>query len=446
MSVSADTIDESVTHSIPPEQPLSDVRLFQLHFRVIEKIGFGGEGSVFCVEDRVTHGKNALKIIHLTGKDEAALTKEAVLHSSFDHPNIVRFFFCWLEEVSVADAQRLQILDNDDGMDSVSYTESTFHHATNDTSFDQSYSLENSVESVFKGTYRMLFIQMEYFARGTLADELRNRVKVDRLANLRYIKDIAEGLSYLHEKGVVHRDIKPTNIFISDGGAVKIGDFGLAEARIAADGSESECPTECHMEGSPLYCSPEQARGKCNIDKYTDIFSLGVLAVELYCHFVTMHERIKVLTETKQQILPEEYIPSDYEEASLFLLMLSAEPSKRPDTRKVIRQISKLILSLEESEEEVVEKEEGSMFPATARPPYKNPKRDASFQQTSSPNKPSESIHPVSDAMEPYGPAPPPITYSEEDCDLGTIVADEILQHTTAAALTSHFVQSPVVK
>lgn len=84
---------------------------------------------------------------------------------------------------------------------------------------------------VAHASYRMLFIQMEYFSNGTLADLMQRRVGVSGVENMTYLGQIAEGLAYLHAKDVVHRDLKPTNIFVTHRRELKIGDFGLAKGR-----------------------------------------------------------------------------------------------------------------------------------------------------------------------------------------------------------------------
>jgi serine/threonine-protein kinase len=87
---------------------------------------------------------------------------------------------------------------------------------------------------------------------------------------------VAEGLAYAHEHGVVHRDIKPANIMVVANGPVKITDFGIARMRAAAD----ELTQTGMMLGSPKYMSPEQVIGK-RADHRSDIFSLGVILYEM---------------------------------------------------------------------------------------------------------------------------------------------------------------------
>ena len=87
---------------------------------------------------------------------------------------------------------------------------------------------------------------------------------------------VADGLAYAHQHGVVHRDIKPANIMVPAGSAVKITDFGIARMRSAA----ADLTQTGMMLGSPKYMSPEQVIGK-RADHRSDIFSLGVILYEM---------------------------------------------------------------------------------------------------------------------------------------------------------------------
>src|SRR3954465_13866704 len=89
---------------------------------------------------------------------------------------------------------------------------------------------------------------------------------------------VAEGLAYAHQHGVVHRDVKPANIMVLADGPVKITDFGIARMRA----SNEELTQSGMMLGSPKYMSPEQVIGK-RADHRSDIFSLGVILYEMLC-------------------------------------------------------------------------------------------------------------------------------------------------------------------
>jgi serine/threonine protein kinase len=91
------------------------------------------------------------------------------------------------------------------------------------------------------------------------------------------IQAVGEGLAYAHKQGILHRDVKPSNVMMAYDGQIFLTDFGLA--RIASRG-ESTLSSDM-MIGTPQYISPEQAMGKRDLDEGTDIYSFGVLVYEL---------------------------------------------------------------------------------------------------------------------------------------------------------------------
>ena len=119
------------------------------------------------------------------------------------------------------------------------------------------------------------YIAMEFLQGQELRDILleAKRMPVERVVDI--VTQVAQGLAYAHEHGIVHRDVKPSNIMVVRDGHVKITDFGIA--RMAS----SSVRTQTGMVlGSPKYMSPEQVMGKLT-DQRSDIFSLGVMLYEM---------------------------------------------------------------------------------------------------------------------------------------------------------------------
>jgi len=120
------------------------------------------------------------------------------------------------------------------------------------------------------------YIVME-LVQGTLLKDLIARGPVPVDDAIRYADGILEALEYSHRAGVVHRDIKPGNVMITDTGAVKVMDFGIARA--VSDSSSTVAETT-QILGTAAYFSPEQAKGEA-VDARTDLYSAGVVLYEM---------------------------------------------------------------------------------------------------------------------------------------------------------------------
>ena len=119
------------------------------------------------------------------------------------------------------------------------------------------------------------YIAMEFLQGRELRDIMNDggSLQIDQVLDI--AAQVAMGLSYAHEHGIVHRDVKPSNIMVIRDGHVKITDFGIARM------TSSAVRTQTGMVlGSPKYMSPEQVMGKA-IDQRSDIFSLGVMLYEM---------------------------------------------------------------------------------------------------------------------------------------------------------------------
>jgi serine/threonine protein kinase len=119
--------------------------------------------------------------------------------------------------------------------------------------------------------YRTIFIVMEYLEGASLEYILDKTPKMPLTWVLDILLQVCAGLSYAHDQGIVHQDIKPANIFVQADGKVKILDFGLA----CCPGTIDFC-----LPGTVLYMSPEQIEAEM-VDVRTDIYSLGIMAYEL---------------------------------------------------------------------------------------------------------------------------------------------------------------------
>jgi len=120
--------------------------------------------------------------------------------------------------------------------------------------------------------YKTIFIVMECLEGVSLEYVLENMPRMQFPAVLAVLIQVCRGLSYAHDNGIVHQDIKPANIFLQSGNKVKIVDFGLA----CATGTEDESD----LPGTPHYMAPEQIEGE-SVDQRTDIYSLGITAFEM---------------------------------------------------------------------------------------------------------------------------------------------------------------------
>jgi serine/threonine-protein kinase len=123
-----------------------------------------------------------------------------------------------------------------------------------------------------------LYYVMPYVEGDSLGDRIGREGQLPIDDALRLAREVADGLDYAHSEGVIHRDIKPANIMLSRGHAV-IADFGIARAVDEAGGDRL---TRTGVStGSPVYMSPEQARGSASLDGRSDIYSLGCVLYEM---------------------------------------------------------------------------------------------------------------------------------------------------------------------
>ncbi|WP_353112402.1 Stk1 family PASTA domain-containing Ser/Thr kinase [Microbacterium sp.] len=206
-------------------------RVLADRYRIDELIGHGGMAKVYRGQDMTLGREVAIKILDPElARDTAFRTRfrlEAQAASRMSHPSIVRVF---------------------DAGD------------------------PNSEPSSDEPPY----IVME-LVKGTLLKDLIAAGPLPVEDAVRYADGILEALDYSHRAGVVHRDIKPGNVMVTDTGAVKVMDFGIARA--VSDSSSTVAETT-QIIGTAAYFSPEQAKGE-NVDARTDLYSAGVVLYEM---------------------------------------------------------------------------------------------------------------------------------------------------------------------
>jgi serine/threonine-protein kinase len=224
---------EGVTSS---PRALRDGDVVDGRYRVVRQLGSGGMGAVMEVE-RLADGKHfALKVLRgdTTGAALSRFAREAEIAARLDHPNLV------------------------------------------------------SVVDVDVAQSGALYIVME-LVDGVPLESMRERYG-DTAFLLPVLRQVAEGLAALHEKGVIHRDLKPGNVLVDATGHAKISDFGIASLREVVDPlAATRTPDSLEqksdpltqqgaMLGTPLFMAPELWRGADRADAASDVFSFGLVA------------------------------------------------------------------------------------------------------------------------------------------------------------------------
>ena len=235
------------------------------HFEVLEVLGQGGMGMVYHAKDLTLQRDVALKMLRPLKSSQQIHTEtlldEARMASQLNHPNIVTIY-------DVARA-------------------------------------ENSN-----------YIVMEW-VDGQPLDELIPEDGLPLVTAIDYARQIAHGLAAAHQKFIIHRDIKPQNIMLSEQGALKILDFGisgLVEQMSAQDRENSVGLQTTPAAGTPSYMSPEQAKG-LNLDPRTDIFSLGIVLYQMLAGKRPFNG--KNAKEMKQAICTGQFTPIEHHKTDL---------------------------------------------------------------------------------------------------------------------------------
>jgi tRNA A-37 threonylcarbamoyl transferase component Bud32 len=185
------------------------------------------------------------------------------------------------------------------------------------------------------------WIAMELIEGSNLADYLDHEGAIPISEAVRLATQMAEGLAYAHERGVIHRDFKPANVILSDDGAVKITDFGLA--KIAQSSVQTQVGS---LLGSPAYMSPEQTQGKA-VDAHSDIYSAGVTFYEMISGRIPFTGDFESIIAQK---LTQSPVPlSDLNGGvpkrlkQLVFQMLAKESHKRPENMNQVAEVLRTV-------------------------------------------------------------------------------------------------------
>jgi serine/threonine-protein kinase len=193
-------------------------------YRIIKRLGSGGMGDVYQVEHAVTGRMEAMKVLAAdasnTSEQDQRFLREIQLQAGLDHPNIA------------------------------------------------------AVHNAFRENGHLVMI-MELI-EGSSLRSLLERERLPLAASIDYACQALAALDYAHAHGVVHRDISPANMIVTEDGTLKLTDFGLAKSQHNMRLTETGA-----MLGSLYYTSPEQVKGSSSFDIRSDIYSLGAVLYEM---------------------------------------------------------------------------------------------------------------------------------------------------------------------
>ena len=326
--LSFDPLKKPIDKVVDKDSQIVKSRYYE-DFLQISKIGNGGFGIVYKAYNKFDKNYYAIKKIPLVLPFEK-VHREVECLSKLDHPNVVRYFNSWIEYDPFAE----EVDEYDDFIDILSESSED-----GDMIPVNSKELKKSKNKIFL----TIFIQMQ-LCNYTLKDWLNVRNK-NISENTRYnlelnnelaIKifiQILDGVKYVHSKGIIHRDLKTTNIFLDKDLNVKIGDFGLAKKNKIFK-SDKLISSSC---GTQMYAAPEQYN-LGDIDEKADIYSLGIILFELCYPITTEMERVIVLNDIKKGVFPTNFVEHDKLKV-LLLLMLKKHSNERLSLNQVIKGI-----------------------------------------------------------------------------------------------------------
>jgi serine/threonine protein kinase len=204
----------------------------------------------------------------------------------------------------------------------------------------------NIVNILDYGQYkRMPYLVMEYLPGGTLKQKLGHALPWQDA--IRILLPVADGLSYAHQHGIIHRDVKPANILLKESGTPVLTDFGIAKLLEAGDG-HTLTGSGVGI-GTPEYMAPEQGIGAKTIDARADIYSLGIVLYEMvtgrkpYIADTPMAVVLKQMTDPLPR--PADFVPDLPEnmEHILFKALAKQPDDRYPDMNALIAAMESLL-------------------------------------------------------------------------------------------------------
>lgn len=232
--------------------------------------------------------------------------------------------------------------------------------------------------SVGKST---LYIQMEFCENNTLLNLIEKGLPDNSGEYWRLFRQILEAVSYIHSSGFIHRDLKPTNIFIDKSNNVKVGDFGLAKnsqfpsAILKNNQVASGNKDLSTLVGTFFYTAKEVATGE--YDEKIDMYSLGIIFFEMCYQLGTGMERAMILNDLRlvDVKFPNDFSPSKLTERKIIRQLLTHDPSERPGASELLQSG---LIPVEHQDVIIKEALKSLADPAS---PWQQQVRDALFKQ-----------------------------------------------------------------